>query len=202
MALSTGPLMMEATNLPFKTSIDTSVREHKLIYCTRGSIPEWLTSCFTCFGFSCFAHVELTTYLLVWSNPNQSDRGSAIQWYFPLQSKWVFYDCVNLINTYECVPDNKKYAFYHVLPKFFTFLRIYQKNWGPKTSWMSQMVNFFSPKIVFLQTKKSPNKSFCVNHDNFVTCHHWPTTPFRSLPSVWPEENHKMSLKVAQKWFH
>ena len=79
MALSTGPLMMEATNLPFKTSIDTSVREHKLTYCTRGSIPEWLTSCFTCFGFSCFAHVELTTYLLVWSNPNQSDRWSAIQ---------------------------------------------------------------------------------------------------------------------------
>ena len=28
MPLSTGPLMLEATNLPFKTSIDTSVREN------------------------------------------------------------------------------------------------------------------------------------------------------------------------------
>ena len=35
------------------------------------------------FWFSCFAYVEWTTVLLVWSNPNQSNRRSAVQWYFP-----------------------------------------------------------------------------------------------------------------------
>ena len=33
--------------------------------------------------FSCFATVELVTALLVCSNSNQSNRRSAIQWYFP-----------------------------------------------------------------------------------------------------------------------
>ena len=28
--------------------------------------------------------------MLVWPNPNWSDMRSVIQWYFPLQSKWVF----------------------------------------------------------------------------------------------------------------
>ena len=31
-------------------------------------------------GFTCFAYVELATDLLVWSNPSQSNRRSAIQW--------------------------------------------------------------------------------------------------------------------------
>ena len=39
------------------------------------------------FIFSCFAHVTLITCLLVWLNPSQSNRRSAIQWYFPWQSK-------------------------------------------------------------------------------------------------------------------
>ena len=30
-------------------------------------------------GFSCFAYVELDRALQVWSNPNQSNRGSAVQ---------------------------------------------------------------------------------------------------------------------------
>ena len=30
---------------------------------------------FKLFEFSCFAHVEITTDLLVWSNPNQSNGG-------------------------------------------------------------------------------------------------------------------------------
>ena len=41
---------------------------------------------FVLFGFSCFAYTELETYLLVWLNPNQSNRTSACQWYFPLIS--------------------------------------------------------------------------------------------------------------------
>ena len=28
--------------------------------------------------------------MLAWPNPNRSNRRSAVQWYFPLQSKWVF----------------------------------------------------------------------------------------------------------------
>ena len=41
----------------------------------------------------CFAYVEWTTVLHVWSNPNQSNRGggrSALQWYITLW--WVFSD--------------------------------------------------------------------------------------------------------------
>ena len=58
---------------------------------------EWLTTSnqsastvdlFILFGFSCFAYVELSTVLLVWSNPNQLNRRSAIQWYLSLW--WVF----------------------------------------------------------------------------------------------------------------
>ena len=40
------------------------------------------------FGVSCFAYCELATDLLILQNPNQSNRRSAIQWYFPIQSKW------------------------------------------------------------------------------------------------------------------
>ena len=43
---------------------------------------------FILFGFSCFAYVEIETALLVWSNPNQLKRGSAMQWYSPLW--WLF----------------------------------------------------------------------------------------------------------------
>ena len=35
---------------------------------------------------------NLITDFLVWLDPNQSNRRSAVQWYFPLQSKWVFSD--------------------------------------------------------------------------------------------------------------
>ena len=49
----------------------------------RGSITVRTADLFIFFGFSCFAYVELVTYLLVWSNPNQSNRRSAVQIYFP-----------------------------------------------------------------------------------------------------------------------
>ena len=45
---------------------------------------------FYLFRFSYFACVELATDLLAWSNINQSNRRSAVQWYFHSQSKWVF----------------------------------------------------------------------------------------------------------------
>ena len=51
-----------------------------------GSITVHLTTCFTCMDSADFTCIELTTDLLVGSNPNQSNRGSAdAQW-----SKWVF----------------------------------------------------------------------------------------------------------------
>ena len=43
----------------------------------RGCITVCLTSCLFSFGFSCIAYVELTSDLLVWSNPNQPNRRSA-----------------------------------------------------------------------------------------------------------------------------
>ena len=45
---------------------------------------------FILFGFSCFAYVEWTTILLVWSNPNQSSRSSGVQWYFPPMASVLF----------------------------------------------------------------------------------------------------------------
>ena len=48
------------------------------------------------FGFSYFAHVELETDLVVWSNPNQSNRRSAVQKYFSLISNWIFSGCTKL----------------------------------------------------------------------------------------------------------
>ena len=48
---------------------------------------------FILFRFRYFAYVELASALLVWSNPNQSNRKSAVQWYFPLKSvfsEWTF----------------------------------------------------------------------------------------------------------------
>ena len=42
-------------------------------------------------GFNCLACVELDKYLQVLLYPNQSNRRSAIQWYFPYEvNKWVF----------------------------------------------------------------------------------------------------------------
>ena len=78
----------------------------------RGSTADLL---FILFGFfGCFADVELATALLVWSNPNQSKRGSAIQWYFPpmvsvlclLTNHWVsfaFYATL-VSNGFKCSP--------------------------------------------------------------------------------------------------
>ena len=37
---------------------------------------------FYLFEFSCFVYIEFETDLLVWSNPNQSNRRPAVQWYF------------------------------------------------------------------------------------------------------------------------
>ena len=56
------------------------------------SITVRLTSCL--FYFSCFAYVELGTYLLAWLN--QSNRRSAIRWYFPLW--WGFSAHLNDLN--------------------------------------------------------------------------------------------------------
>ena len=51
--------------------------------CTADLLFDWL-------WFSCFDYVKLDRDLPVWSNPNQSNRRSVVQWYFLLQSKWVF----------------------------------------------------------------------------------------------------------------
>ena len=63
------------------------VSQRILTYFVRGSI-------------SCFDYVYSTTDLLVQPNPNQSNRRSAVQLYFHLQSKWMFSGWVfsNLIN--------------------------------------------------------------------------------------------------------
>ena len=53
--------------------------QQTLTYFETGSITVRLTSCLTWLGFSCFVCVQFTTHLLVWPNPNQSNRRSAVQ---------------------------------------------------------------------------------------------------------------------------
>ena len=56
-----------------------------------------------------FARVhKLSTDLLVWPNPNRSNRRSAVQWYFPLRSKWVFSRCIIL----QGPKSSNKYALF------------------------------------------------------------------------------------------
>ena len=54
------------------------------------SVPMFISECDTTQAPHCFCNVELASASLVCSNPNQSNRMSAIQWYFPLW--WVFSD--------------------------------------------------------------------------------------------------------------
>ena len=61
--------------------------QRTLTHFTSGSITDLLLHLFR---FSCFVFVELTLDLLVSLNPNRSNRRSALQRYFPFQSKWVF----------------------------------------------------------------------------------------------------------------
>ena len=63
---------------------DNNILFHKLkYYCMADLQFDWLR-------FICFRCVELDRHFQVWSNPNQSNRSSAIQWFIPLQSKWEF----------------------------------------------------------------------------------------------------------------
>ena len=49
----------------------------------RGRINVHLTSCLVCFDSTAlFMLIDWTTVLLVWSNPNKSNRRSAVQWYY------------------------------------------------------------------------------------------------------------------------
>ena len=49
--------------------------------------------------------------MLVWPKPNQSNRRSALQWYFPLQSKWVFSGCADSAAVVEgCIVE--KFLFF------------------------------------------------------------------------------------------
>ena len=54
------------------------------------SITVRLTSSLFCLdGLLLLTYVKWTTVLLVWSNPNQSNRRSTVQWYFPLW--WIYF---------------------------------------------------------------------------------------------------------------
>ena len=46
---------------------------------------------FIMFGFSCFAYVELTSALLVWTNPNKSNRKSAVPMVSVLWLMLIYY---------------------------------------------------------------------------------------------------------------
>ena len=70
-----------------KGSREKNGNKRTLIYFERVSVTVPLTSCFFLFRFNCFAYVELATALLVWLYTNQSNTMSAVQQYFPLQSK-------------------------------------------------------------------------------------------------------------------
>ena len=58
----------------------------KLTYFVRGSITVQLNNCF---GIRCFVMLKLSTYILVWLNPNYLNGRSVKHWYLPF-TKWVF----------------------------------------------------------------------------------------------------------------
>ena len=62
----------KAMEQPYNTHLLRKGKHH----CMADLLFNWL-------GFSCFACVELDRYLQLWLNPNQSNRRSAIQLYFP-----------------------------------------------------------------------------------------------------------------------
>ena len=68
---------------------------------------------FVLFGFSCFAHDESVTYLLVWLNPNQSNKRSAVQCYFQLQSKQVFSGYSNWDIVHSAIGNNDLWSSSH-----------------------------------------------------------------------------------------
>ena len=57
---------------------------------TLGKYPCMADLEFILFGFCCFAYVELETVLLVWSNPKQSNRMSALHWYLNPSASFVW----------------------------------------------------------------------------------------------------------------
>ena len=61
-----------------------SPNQRILAYFVRWSITVRLASCFVCLDSAGLLLFKWTIALLVWSNPNQSNRRSAVQWYFPL----------------------------------------------------------------------------------------------------------------------
>ena len=80
---STPQLRLKIVQLFFPSSEHRSVRlswEHEL----KGKYHSTTDLLIILNGFGCFAYVELGTDLLVWLNPNQSNRGSAVQWHFPI----------------------------------------------------------------------------------------------------------------------
>ena len=60
-----------------------------ITYFVSGSISCTADLQFVCIWFSWIATQTLATYLLVWLNPIQSNRRSAIQWYLPIHTKKV-----------------------------------------------------------------------------------------------------------------
>ena len=111
------------------------IAQRILTHCVSASITVQLTSCFL-FGFSCFVYVELDAYYLVSLNPNQSNRRSDLQWYFPLRSKWVFYDWCEPLWRYNgnffsfkrvrTEQPNKKYKRWTYPASFLIYFRLFK----------------------------------------------------------------------------
>ena len=83
-----------------------TLREHSLTSLKEVSLYGW--PLFDWLGFSWFAYVELDRDLQVWSNPNQSNMRSAVQWCFPLRSKWVFSNYAILKFVYDIDYGSRK----------------------------------------------------------------------------------------------
>ena len=98
---------------------------------------------FYLFEFSCFDYVEFETDLLVWSNPNQSYRRSAIQWYFLTNSLFWLIFIINLVKTWQLLK--------------FQNLNIFAKCWMKEVLWKLFWQN--SEKF-FLQIS-GKNQKYC-----------------------------------------
>ena len=77
---STHPL-----RIPFSL-LETLKAKNSLLLCKGKKYDCTADLLFTLFRFSRFAYIELTKDLLVWSNPNQSTRRSAVQYTLTLKN--------------------------------------------------------------------------------------------------------------------
>ena len=114
------------------------VLQRTLTYFVRGSITVLQTSCLTGLDSTKLVNLYRIQHKIKQLNPNQSNRRSAVQWYFPLQSKLVFFGASYKKGTYVGIRQvHMTYQNYgakndFVRDKKFNWKRRWRRRWMQK----------------------------------------------------------------------